>query len=54
MWGDGYADDVEVLRVFVSQLRKKIEPDPARPAIIVTEPGVGYRWTVGCEAVTAG
>jgi two-component system KDP operon response regulator KdpE len=34
-----------VLRVFVSQLRHKIEADPARPSIIVTEPGVGYRWT---------
>ena len=46
MWGEGYADDVDVLRVFVSQLRKKIERDPARPAIIVTEPGVGYRWVL--------
>jgi two-component system KDP operon response regulator KdpE len=44
VWGDGYGDDVEVLRVFVSQLRKKIEPDPRRPAAIVTEPGIGYRW----------
>jgi two-component system, OmpR family, KDP operon response regulator KdpE len=46
VWGDGYGDDVEVLRVFVSQLRKKIEPDPQRPQAIVTEPGVGYRWSV--------
>lgn len=46
VWGEGYADDVDVLRVFVSQLRKKIERDPARPAIIVTEPGVGYRWVL--------
>jgi DNA-binding response OmpR family regulator len=30
--------------VFVSQLRRKIEPDPAHPSLIVTEPGVGYRW----------
>ena len=40
VWGEGYAGDVDVLRVFVSQLRKKIEIDPARPAIILTEPGV--------------
>ena len=36
--------DVEALRVFVSQLRRKIEPDPRRPQLIRTEPGVGYRW----------
>ena len=46
VWGPGYEDDVEVLRVFVSQLRKKIEPDPSRPRIIVTDPGVGYRWAL--------
>jgi two-component system KDP operon response regulator KdpE len=45
VWGAGYGDDVEVLRVFVSQLRKKVEPDPAHPRLIATEPGVGYRWT---------
>jgi two-component system KDP operon response regulator KdpE len=33
-----------VLRVFVSQLRRKIEPDPGHPSLIITEPGVGYRW----------
>ena len=44
MWGAGSADDVDVLRVFISQLRKKIEPDPSRPRIIVTDPGIGYRW----------
>jgi two-component system KDP operon response regulator KdpE len=44
VWGAAYGDDVEVLRVFVSQLRKKVEPDPRRPRLIVTEPGIGYRW----------
>jgi two-component system, OmpR family, KDP operon response regulator KdpE len=44
VWGSGYLEDVEVLRVFVSQLRRKVEPDPAAPMFIVTEPGVGYRW----------
>jgi two-component system KDP operon response regulator KdpE len=46
VWGPGYGDDVEVLRVFVSQLRGKVEPDPRRPRLIVTEPGVGYRWSI--------
>jgi two-component system KDP operon response regulator KdpE len=44
VWGDGYGEDVEVLRVFISQLRRKVEPDPAHPMLILTEPGVGYRW----------
>jgi two-component system, OmpR family, KDP operon response regulator KdpE len=44
VWGEGYDEDVEVLRVFVSQLRRKVELDPAHPTLIVTEPGVGYRW----------
>jgi two-component system KDP operon response regulator KdpE len=44
VWGPGYGDDVNVLRVFVSQLRRKIEPEPDRPRIILTDPGIGYRW----------
>jgi two-component system, OmpR family, KDP operon response regulator KdpE len=44
VWGPGYAEDVDVLRVFISQLRKKLEPDPGRPKIITTDPGIGYRW----------
>jgi two-component system KDP operon response regulator KdpE len=49
VWGEAYANDLDVLRVFVSQLRKKIEDDPTRPSIIVTEPGVGYRWILKPE-----
>jgi two-component system, OmpR family, KDP operon response regulator KdpE len=49
VWGEGYGEDVEVLRVFVSQLRKKIEPDPRRPRFVVTELGIGYRWSVEPE-----
>lgn len=49
VWGQGYDEDVEVLRVFVSQLRRKIEPDPRRPSLIITEPGIGYRWSVQPE-----
>jgi len=44
VWGSGYTGDVDVLRVFVSQLRRKIEREPGRPEIIATDPGVGYRW----------
>jgi two-component system, OmpR family, KDP operon response regulator KdpE len=44
VWGPAHADDVQYLRVFVAQLRGKIEPDPGAPSLISTEPGVGYRW----------
>jgi two-component system KDP operon response regulator KdpE len=43
VWGPGYSEDVDVLRVFISQLRRTFEPDPARPTIIATDPGIGYR-----------
>jgi two-component system KDP operon response regulator KdpE len=45
IWGEGY-DDMHILRVNISNLRSKIEPDPARPTYIHTEPGVGYRLKV--------
>jgi two-component system KDP operon response regulator KdpE len=44
VWGPDYGDQVEYLRVFVNQLRKKIEPQPSKPRYIVTEPWVGYRF----------
>jgi len=44
VWDAGGAPDVEALRVFVSQLRRKIEPDPHHPRAIVTESRIGYRW----------
>ena len=43
VWGEAYADESHYLHVYVSQLRRKLEPDPARPRYILTEPGVGYR-----------
>ncbi len=46
VWSGGDAPDVEALRVFVSQLRAKLEADPRRPQVIATEPGVGYRWQI--------
>lgn len=43
VWGKEYSEETHYLRVYVAQLRQKIEADPARPRIILTEPGVGYR-----------
>lgn len=44
VWGPGYINQSQYLRVFIAQLRKKIETDPNRPAYIITEAGVGYRF----------
>jgi two-component system KDP operon response regulator KdpE len=43
VWGAEYGDEFHMLHVNISNLRRKIEPDPARPQLIITEPGVGYR-----------
>jgi two-component system KDP operon response regulator KdpE len=43
VWGPSYGDESNYLHVYVSQLRRKLEPDPARPRLLVTEPGAGYR-----------
>jgi len=47
IWGGNYTDQSEYLRVFISHLRKKIEPDPAKPRYILTDPWVGYRFLPG-------
>jgi two-component system, OmpR family, KDP operon response regulator KdpE len=44
VWGPDYGEETEYLRVFINQLRKKIEPDPKNPRYIHTEPWVGYRF----------
>jgi two-component system KDP operon response regulator KdpE len=44
VWGPAHADDLHYLRVFIGQLRQKIERDPTRPRLVRTEPGVGYRF----------
>jgi two-component system, OmpR family, KDP operon response regulator KdpE len=44
VWGPDYGDETEYLRVFINQLRKKIEPDPSHPKYVLTEPWVGYRF----------
>jgi two-component system KDP operon response regulator KdpE len=43
VWGASYEPETHLLRVNISNLRRKIEPDPTRPQYILTEPGVGYR-----------
>jgi two-component system KDP operon response regulator KdpE len=45
VWGPAHKDDTQYLRVFVGQLRAKIERDPSAPAIIRTEAGIGYRFS---------
>ena len=47
VWGPAYATQTHYLRVYTAQLRRKIEEDPARPQLLVTEPGVGYRFRDG-------
>ena len=44
VWGAEYEDARQYLHVFVAQLRRKLEPDPAQPRYLLTEPGVGYRF----------
>jgi two-component system KDP operon response regulator KdpE len=44
VWGPEYIDNVEYLRVFISQLRKKLEVNPKQPRYLISEPGIGYRF----------
>jgi len=44
IWGYGYSDQTQYLRVFVAQLRKKIEDNPLKPKLLITESGIGYRF----------
>ncbi|NJM42129.1 MAG: diguanylate cyclase, partial [Anaerolineae bacterium] len=46
VWGPGYANESHYLRVYMGQLRHKLEAEPARPKYLLTEPGVGYRLVV--------
>ena len=43
VWGPAHESDTQYLRVYVGQLRQKVEPDPAEPSVVLTEPGIGYR-----------
>jgi two-component system, OmpR family, KDP operon response regulator KdpE len=49
VWGPDYGDQVDYLRVFINQLRKKIEPKPSSPTFLLTEPWVGYRLNLPAE-----
>jgi two-component system KDP operon response regulator KdpE len=51
VWGREYRDETEYLRVYIRYLRQKIEVDPSQPKLILTEPGVGYRFAAPPEAV---
>jgi two-component system KDP operon response regulator KdpE len=53
VWGPDYGDEPEYLRVMINQLRKKIESDPSRPKLILTEPWVGYRFQAPRETKRA-
>lgn len=47
VWGPGYVDQPTNLRVYMAQLRRKLEPDPSRPRYLLTEPGMGFRFQPG-------
>jgi two-component system, OmpR family, KDP operon response regulator KdpE len=51
VWGPAYGDELEYLRAFVKQLRKKIESTPAKPKYLLTEPWVGYRFVSPKESL---
>jgi two-component system KDP operon response regulator KdpE len=44
VWGPGYGNESQYLRVFIRQLRQKLQDEPGKPKYILTEPGLGYRW----------
>ncbi len=47
VWGPAYETESNYLRVYLAQLRRKLEPEPSRPKYLVTEPGMGYRFSAG-------
>jgi len=50
VWGPGHAEDTHYLRIYMAQLRRKLESDSTKPAHLLTETGVGYR-LAGCESL---
>jgi two-component system KDP operon response regulator KdpE len=50
VWGPQYETEGNYLRVYVAHLRRKLEPDPSRPRYLLTEPGMGYRFTAGQDS----
>jgi two-component system KDP operon response regulator KdpE len=47
VWGPRYGSETNYLRVYMAQIRRKLEPDPTRPRYFLTEPGMGYRFEPG-------
>jgi two-component system, OmpR family, KDP operon response regulator KdpE len=47
VWGPAYTKETQYLRVYIAQLRRKLEPDPAKPRYLLTEAGMGYRFEPG-------
>jgi two-component system KDP operon response regulator KdpE len=43
VWGPNYVDQTQYLRVYMAHLREKLEAEPSKPALLLTEPGIGYR-----------
>jgi two-component system, OmpR family, KDP operon response regulator KdpE len=54
VWGPGYEDAAGNLRLYMTQLRRKLEPDPPRPRWLITEPGMGYRYQPGADEIPQG
>jgi two-component system KDP operon response regulator KdpE len=50
VWGAGYGTETNYLRVYIAQLRRKLGDDAANPRLILTEPGIGYRWIAADDA----
>jgi two-component system KDP operon response regulator KdpE len=53
VWGPGYGKETNYLRVFMTQIRQKLEPDHSRPRYFVTEPGIGFRFEPGAAGPTS-
>ena len=51
VWGPQYERETNYLRVYMAQVRRKLEPDPSRPRYFITEPGIGYRFEPGAAGV---
>jgi two-component system KDP operon response regulator KdpE len=54
VWGPAYESETNYLRVYIAQLRRKLEPDPPRPRYLLTEPGMGYRFAAEAYQPAAG
>jgi two-component system, OmpR family, KDP operon response regulator KdpE len=50
VWGPPYVNETQYLRVYMTQLRHKLEADPTRPKFLINEPGVGYRFKIETDS----